>query len=112
MHRCGIRGFCYATQWRRRPWKRSIGPIQCLVRVDNEPWHGWELPSEWVWQIIRRGWDANYWITVHVGHLRPRLHGLFALDEIISQPMKLAWHCRSSFSPKNNDHKHNLEWHS
>jgi hypothetical protein len=24
MRMCGFRGFCYATQWRPRPWKRSI----------------------------------------------------------------------------------------
>jgi hypothetical protein len=52
MRMCGIWGFCLATQWRRRPWKRSISAkfrSKNYLLIQNAPnvsWSCWQDPHK------------------------------------------------------------------
>jgi hypothetical protein len=61
MRMCGFHGFCYATQWRRQPWKRSIG----FLLTWNNTLKGWNCQVLW----CLAGSEAYIWIACRLGIL-------------------------------------------
>jgi hypothetical protein len=73
MRMCGFRGFCYATQWRPRPWKRSIGRQFFMLWAFKDATIRVEKGAKIIWPFsVKMHVHVTDYITLkHISDWRP-----------------------------------------